>query len=333
MKLQTMFNKMIEAGRKAAWRDDAVFEAQLAERRREYEGLTGSAKRFFDTERLQNPFGCSRICSGDPETDIRAMAVGINCTLSDLLYVERLRDQGRRVDAYLSHHGIPPAGNAYEDINNTHLQVLLDYGVEEETARRAVADAIRGYHLRMGGEPWGFERYTDMALFCVHNPMDNLFGLHAAQAIAREQPRTVAEVIDVLLDMEEFAISARAGVPPKIAAGSPDADAGHVYIDVLGGICLNDDELTALLATGRVQTVLRLTYNNCIRVCRQAGVNLVFIPHNAHDNVGINLMLDQLTAEEELDIIPMDLFYRVPRPPKTDFAWPAAWRKVKAITS
>jgi len=331
MKLKTMFNKMIEVGRKAAWRDASVLEAQLAARRQEYEGLTGTAKQFYDTKRLTNPFGCSRISSGDPELDIHGMAVGINCTLSDLLYVERLRDRGRRVDAYYSHHGIPPAGNIYEDINYTHHQVLLDYGVPAETAQRVVSEAIHGYHLRMGGEPWGYERYTDMALFCVHNPIDNMFTLHTAQTIAKEQPRTVADVIDVLLGMEEFAISARAGVPPKIAAGSADADAGHVYIDALGGICLNDDELTALLATGRVQTVVRLNYNNCIRVCRQAGVNLIFLPHNAHDNVGINLMLDQLTAEEELDIIPMDLFYRVPRPAKTDFAWPAAWRPATRV--
>jgi hypothetical protein len=152
--------------------------------------------------------------------------------------------------------------------------------------------------------------------------MDNLFALHTTQLIAREKPHTLSEVIDLLLSMEEFAISARAGVPPKIAVGKPDADAGHIYVDALGGICLNDDELAALLGTGRVQTVLRLSYNNCIRVCREAGVNLIFFPHNCHDNVGINLMLDQLTVDEELDIIPVDGFYRVPRAAKTNFEWP-----------
>lgn len=322
MKLQTMFHKMIEVGRKADWRDEATFEAQLIARRLEYEGLTGTAKEYYDTERLWNPFGCSRICAGDPELDIRGMMVGINCTLDGILYAERLRDRGRRIDLFLAHHGIPPSGNIYEDITNMHYQVLIDYGVPAETAERVVTDAIRGYHLRMGGEPFGFERHTDMALFNVHNPMDNLFALHSAQLFAQEQPRTLAVMIDLLLSMEEFAISARAGVPPKIAVGNPDADTGHIYVDALGGICLNDDELAALLATRRVQTVLRLNYNNSIRVCREAGVNLIFFPHNAHDNVGINLMLDQLTVDEELDIIPVDGFYRVPRAAKTDFAWP-----------
>ena len=322
MKLDRIFRKMIEVGRKADWRDEATFEAQLADRRREYETLAGTAKRFYDTERLWNPFGCSRICSGDPEMDVREMAVGINCTLESILYVERLRDRGRRIDAYLSHHGIPPAGTIYEDINNTHYHVLVEYGVPAETARRIVDVAIRGYHLRMAGEPFGFERYTDMALFNVHNPMDNLFALRASQLFARKKPGTVSEVIDLLLTFEEFAISARAGVPPKLAVGNLKAPAGHIYIDALGGICLNDEELPALLATGNVQTVIRLTYNSCIRICREAGVNLILMPHNAHDNLGINLMLDQVTAEEEIDIIPLDLFYRVARPPMTDFRWP-----------
>ena len=322
MKLNTMFHKMIDVGRKADWRDEPTFAAQLVARRQEYAGLTGTAKQFYDIERLWNPFGCSRISSGDPELDIQGMAVGINCTLSGLLYVERLRDQGRRVDAFLAHHGIPPAGSNYEDINNTHYQVLLDYGVPEETAQRIVMEAIHGYHLRMGNEPFGFERHTDMALFNVHNPMDNLFALYTAQLFVREKPRTLAEVIDLLLSQEEFAIAARAGVPPMIAAGVPEAEAGHIYIDALGGICMNDEELTALLATKRIQTILRLTYGNCIQICQQAGVNLIFFPHNAHDNVGINLMLDQLTTEEALDIVPLDGFYRVPRPAMVDFAWP-----------
>jgi len=313
---------MIEVGRKADWRSEATFEAQLAVQRREYAMLTGTAKRFYDCERLWNPFGCSRISAGDPELEVRGMAVGINCTLADILYVEKQRDQGRRVDAFLAHHGIPPAGTIYEEINNTHYNVLVDYGVPEETARRVVDDAIHGYHLRMAGEPFGFERCTEMALYNVHNPMDNLFALRASQLFAREQPKTVAAVIDLLLSFEEFAISARAGVPPKIAAGAPDAEAGHIYVDALGGICLNDDELPALLATGKVQTVIRLTYNNCIRICREAGVNLIFMPHNAHDNLGINLMLDQVLAEGEIDILPVNLFYRVPRAPMTDFQWP-----------
>lgn len=322
MRLQTLFDKMIDVGKKADWRCESDFYAQLNDRRLEYHALSDLAQRYYDSERLANPFGCSRICAGHPDLDVRGMAVGINCSLSDLLYAERLRDQGTRIDAYLAHHGIPPAGTAYEDINNTHFYVLRDYGVPEEVAHRVVDDAIRGYGLRMVGEPFGFERYTDLALFNVHNPMDNLFALHATQLFASENPQTLNEVIEVLLSLEEFAISARAGVPPRIAVGSPSSPAGHIYVDALGGICLNDDELSALLATGRIQTVLRLNYNNCQRVCREAGVNLIFFPHNAHDNIGINLMMDQLLAVDTFDIIPVDGYYRVSRPVKTDFSWP-----------
>ncbi len=322
MELQRLFQKMIDTGRKAEWRDDATLEAQLAERRAEYETLTGYEKRYYDLNRLANPFGCSRICAGAPDLDVRGMMVGINCTLADLLLAERLRDTGRRIDAYCAHHGIPPSGDLYPDINNTHYHVLVDYGVPAETARRVVDDAIRGYALRMGNEPYGFERYTDLALFNVHNPMDNLFSLYTSQRIARERPETLADVIELLLTIEEFAIDARYNVLPEIAVGAKSSSAGHVYIDALGGICLNDDELTALLATGKVQTVIRLAYNNCLRVCRDAGVNLILMPHNAHDNIGITLMLDQVCADEPLDIIPTDGFYRIPRAPLTDFTWP-----------
>lgn len=322
MQLGHMFRKMIEVGRNAEWRDAATLDAQLAQRRAEYDALTGYEKRYYDRERFTNPFGCSRICAGAPDLDVRGMMVGINCTLSGILYAERLRDKGRRIDAFFSHHGIAPSGDLYPDITGTHYNVLVDYGVPEATARQIVDRTIRDYTLRMGNEPSGFERHTDMALFNVHNPIDNLFGLRTARQIASEQPGTLAELIELLLTLEEFAIDARANVLPEIAVGTPGSAPGHVYLDVLGGICLNDEELTALLATGKVNTVVRLAYNNCIRICRDAGVNLVFLPHNAHDNVGINLMLDQVLAEAPIDIVPVDGFYRVARPPMTDFRWP-----------
>lgn len=317
-----MFRRMIAVGRKADWRNEATIERQLAQRRAEYEALTGTARTFYDPQRLWNPFGCSRISSGRPDLDVRGMIVGINCTLAGILYAERLRDRGRRLDAFLAHHGIPPSGSLYADINNVHYDVLVDLGVPEETARRVVNNAIRNYRLRMGNEPTGFELHTDMALFSVHNPMDNLMALRTAQLLAREKPRTLSDVVDVLLTIEEFALSARAGVPPEIAVGSSDSPVGAIYIDTLGGICLNDDELSALLAAGRVHTVLRLTYGNCIRICREAGANLIFIPHNASDNLGINLILDQIIAEESIDIVQTDSFYRIPREPMTDFHWP-----------
>jgi len=322
MQLERMFRKMIDVGWKAEWRDQATLEAQLVQRRAEYEALTGYEKKYYDLERLKNPFGCSRICSGAPDLDVRGMMVDINCTMSGILYAERLRERGRRIDTFFAHHGIPPSGDLYPDITGTHYQVLVDYGVPELEARRIVDRTIQDYTLRMGNEPAGFERHTDMALFNVHNPIDNLFGLRTARQIAREQPETIAELIELLLTMEEFVIDARYNVLPEIAVGTPGSKVGHVYLDVLGGICLNDAELTALLATGKVNTVVRLAYNNCIRVCREAGVNLVMLPHNAHDNVGINLMLDQVLAEEPIDIIPVDGFYRVQRPPMTDFRWP-----------
>jgi len=322
MTLRQMFRLMIEVGRRADWRDEATFEAQLAARRAEYEALGEAERRFFDTERLWNPFGCSRICSGEPDMEVRGMVVGINPSLAAVLYAERLRDGGLPVDALLTHHGMPPAGTIYDDINNTHYHVLRDFGVPEDTARSVVQEAINGYYRRMVGEPTALEQNTDLALFSVHNPMDNLTGLFLTQLMARRKPRTVGEVVELLLELEEFAIAARGGIPPRIEAGSPDSPAGTVYVDVLGGICLNDRELGALLETGNVQTVIRLNYGRCIELCRRAGVNLVLFPHNAQDNVGINLMLDQVLAAGPVEVFPTDGFYRVEREPLRDFQWP-----------
>ena len=325
MKLDQMFRMMIEVGRKADWRDEETLEEQLADRRRRYDALTGSARKFFDTERLWNPFGCSRICSGDLEADIRGMVVGVNPSLAGILYAERLRDSGHPVDAFLAHHGISPAGTIYEDINNTHYYVLRDFGVPQDTAREIVQRAICGYTLRQVGEPTSFDLNTDLALFNVHNPMDNLTGLYLSRVFERTAPRTVGDVVEALLSVEEFAIAARGGIPPMVGAGSAEAEAGAIYVDVHGGICLNDEELAALLATGNVGTVIRLGYGACRHVCEEAGANLILYPHNAHDSVGINLILDLIAAEDPIEVFPTDGFHRVERKAMTDFQWPEAY--------
>lgn len=323
MLLKKMFDTMIEAGWKSDWRDRSTLEKQLAQRKAEYDALTGYEKRYYDRERLVNPFGCSRIAAGSPDLEIQGMMVGINCTLAGILYAERLRDKGRRIDAFLAHHGISPAGSLYADINNTHYDILREYGVPEPTARQVVDQAIRGYELRMSNEPTGLEQHTDLALFNVHNPMDNLAALYLIKLFARNKPRTLNDIIELMLTIEEFAIAARYNVTPEIAHGSPGDRAGHIYCDGLGGISLNDGELKALLSTGKVDTVIRLNYNNCLQVCREAGVNLIFKLHNAFDNLALNLMLDQVLATGNIDIVPVDGFYRIERAPMTDFNWPA----------
>ena len=73
------------------------------------------------------------------------------------------------------------------------------------------------------------------------------------------------------------------------------------------------------ICTGFDYTV---SFDRSVAMIREAGVNLIMLPHNAHDNVGINLMLDQVLAEEPIDIVCTDGFYRVQRAPMTDFRWP-----------
>ena len=78
MRLKDIYRIAVETGIAADERDRAEIDRVLAEAKKSYDKLDEDEKPFFDTEKLTNPYADTRICEGDPETDVRSMLVGID---------------------------------------------------------------------------------------------------------------------------------------------------------------------------------------------------------------------------------------------------------------
>jgi len=114
MKLADIYQTCVRVGREHDARDAAAIQEVLDETRRAFDKLEESDKRFFDSEKLTNPYADTRICAGDPDLDIRGMIVGVDMETAEVLLADRLREKGVPIDLVFAHH---PEGPGYANLH------------------------------------------------------------------------------------------------------------------------------------------------------------------------------------------------------------------------
>src|SRR5687768_882093 len=94
-------------------RGEDALRRQMAAAQSEYEALPDWRRPYFDLERTRNPFGDVRIANGPEDVELRAILLGINIGLPELLLADALRAKGRPIDAVIAHHttgiGVAPS--------------------------------------------------------------------------------------------------------------------------------------------------------------------------------------------------------------------------------
>jgi hypothetical protein len=323
MNLRELCDTSIRLGVALDVRGAAALQQMLEARRREYEALPEWERPYFDQERLRNPFGDVRIAYSprDPgEIEVRTILQGINIGVPELLLADRLRAAGTRVDAVISHHtnGMGVAASLREDIMSVNVDYLANAGVPPAESERCINPYIHDGWLNLQD----FNRHgPDTAkllgfpLACIHSPADYYTG-EAVRALMEEtRPQSVADVAHALYAFPEVQSAARLGVGPRIMSGDASWPAGRIMYKFGGGRVLPPDAYRLLGAAG-VNTVLQHGGSSAhFRAAQEAGVALVRLPHAASDNIGINLLLDDVErAHGPLHVVPCNSFERIERP-------------------
>ena len=83
VRLDEIYKIAVQAGRDADPRGAERLEKELAAAKKEYDELKEKDREFFDLERLTNPYADTRILNGAPETDVRAVLVGIDMEVGE----------------------------------------------------------------------------------------------------------------------------------------------------------------------------------------------------------------------------------------------------------
>ncbi len=317
MKLSDIYRIMVEAGIAADARDRDEIDRVLAAARAEYDKLEEDEKRFFDTERLTNPYSDTRICAGDPDAEIRGVLVGIDMEVGEVLLADRLREKGEPIDLVLAHH---PEGPGFANLHKV-MPMQADLWAAQGVGIGA-ADALiapRAEEVRRKLMPANHYRAIDAARLLgfasvsCHTPADNSVNAFVQRFVDEQAPATLGDLVKALRTIPEYEDAARKGYGPALISGSASARPGRMVVDMTGGTEGPIDALERLSAAG-VGTLVGMHYSEEHRKkAEELKLNLVIAGHVSSDTIGMNLVLDEIERAGDVRIVCTSGMVRVSR--------------------
>ncbi len=298
MKLQEMYKIAVRAGRGVDPRGEKGIARILEEARKAYDDLPPDRQWEFDTESLTNPFADTRILVGDPDVEVGRLLVGIDIMVGEILLADRLRQNGKGIDAVLAHH---PDGRALADLEavmGVQADIWRRYGVPISFGDAAMAtrrqEIMRGFHAENTDQSPAAARLLGIPLMCCHTPADNSVNAFLqAQCDELDEDSTLDDILDLLKGMPEYREGVIRGAGPRIFQGDPGHRVGKIMVDMTGGTSGPEEAVDRLAAAG-VGTILGMHMGEGHRKRAEAAhLNVVIAGHHASDSLGMNLIIDE----------------------------------------
>lgn len=317
MKLADLFKKAIATGVANDPRGKDAVQKALDAKKKEYEDLKGDEKEFFDAESLENPYSDSRLLHGTGEEEIASAMVGIDLEVGEMLVAEALRARGKKVDLLIAHH---PEGRAYANlygVMNMQSDILGRFGVPINVAEDLMEKRIKDVERRL--MPVNHTRAVDAAklldipYICLHTPADNMVVTYLQRLFDDKKPYDLSDILDLLRKIPEYRVAMGHGAGPKILIGSKQRKAGRIFVDMTGGT-EGSKEIFASLATSGVSTIVAMHLSDDHRKeAEKSHMNVVIAGHISSDNVGLNLLFDEIMKDSPVELIECSGYRRVSR--------------------
>ena len=317
MKLKKIYDLAVKCGKFSDPRGAEGVEKELIRVRKKYDDMTEKKKLLFDKESLVNPFSDTRILYGTGEEDVKTILVGVDMEVGEVVLADRLREKGKRIDLVLSHHPEGKALAALSDVMKLQTDVLLKYGVPVNVSEALMEERMQ--EVKRCFLPINHNRAVDAAkildipFMCVHTPTDNLVQKFLNNIFNEKKPEFVSEIIDILNDIPEYrqAISLNAGV--CVISGTDGRRCGKIMVDMTGGTEGSKKIFENLKNSGVSTIVCMHLSEEHLKEAKSNHLNVIVAGHISSDNIGINLLIDELDAVEDLNIIECSGFTRVKR--------------------
>lgn len=317
MKFIDIYKKAIETGIGNDPRGIDAVSKELEARAKEFEGLKDKDKAFFDKESLTNPYSDSRILNGTGDEEIKTVLVGIDIEVSEVMLTDALKIRGRQIDAIISHH---PSGKAYANLHSVmYMQsdILGKFGVPINIAEDLMDGRAKEVQRRImpvnHTRPVDAARLLGIPFMCLHTPADNMVATYLQELCDGNKPYSLSDLLDLIREIPEYKDGAMNGAGPNILLGSPSRKAGKVFVDMTGGT-EGSKEIFQSLSLSGVNTILGMHLGEEHRKeAEKHHLNVVIAGHISSDNLGINLLLDQICKVSPLETVDCSGFKRVKR--------------------
>jgi putative NIF3 family GTP cyclohydrolase 1 type 2 len=156
-------------------------------------------------------------------------------------------------------------------------------------------------------------RLLDIAFVCVHTPADNHAYSFVSKTLKEARPKLVGQIVDLLKAIPEYDEAETNCSGPKIILGSPNRQAGEIFVEMTGGSEGHKDIYDKLYKAGvRTLVSMHLSEDHFKKVL-DANLNVVIAGHISSDTLGLNLLLDKIEREQKFSIISFSGFRRIRR--------------------
>jgi hypothetical protein len=317
LKLQKLYEFVIQEGIKADPRSASEIKALLEAEKKKFKKLEKKDIPFFDQDRLFNPFADSRILYGNGETEVTTAIVGIDMEVGEMVLVDRLREKGKKIDLVIGHH---PDGHAlanFYEVMSLQANIFSDQGVPisvaENLTKERMNEVGRSVSSANHMQTVDAARLLDIPFMCMHTPADNHVYSYLQGLFDRRKPTQLKDVLDILNEQPEYKNASKKNSAPFILCGTPESKAGKVLVDMTGGT-EGSREIFARLAQQGVSTIVCMHLSEAhFKKARDEKINVINAGHIASDNLGINLMLDKLCKKAKIAIMEASGFRRFAR--------------------
>jgi len=317
VKLRKIYETVVAKGIEADPRGKKAVLKTLERKNESYKGMKKEDKEFFDLESLANPYADTRILHGTGDEEIKTVIVGVDMEIGELILADRLTEKGQKIDLVIAHH---PEGKAFANFYEVmHMQadILNRFGVPINIAEDLLEGRIKEVERRL--MPANHTRAVDaaklldMPFMCMHTPTDNMVATYLQKLINRKKPDTLDDILKILLDIPEYREAAHNNAGPKLLIGSKERTAGKVFVDMTGGTEGAKDIFESIANSG-ISTIVGMHLSDEHRKkAEKHHLNVVIAGHISSDNLGINLMLDELQKKGSLKILDCSGFRRFSR--------------------
>ena len=317
MLLRDIYETIVVKGIENDPRGKEMVIKTLAKKKKNYEDMKDVEKEFFDMESLTNPYYDTRILNGTGNENIKIALVGIDMEMAELLLADRLKSKGKKIDLVMAHHPEGRAFASFYEVMHMQADILNKFGVPINVAESLLEGRIKEVERRLS--PANHSRAVDVArlleipFLCVHTPADNMVACYLQHIFNEKKPETLEDIIEILRTMPEYREAAKNNTGPKILLGSKDRRAGKIFVDMTGGTEGAKDIFESLVNSGINTIVVMHLSEEHRKEAEKHHLNVVNAGHIASDNLGMNLMLDEIEGKGNMEVLSCSGFRRFKR--------------------
>ncbi len=316
MKVTEIFDLGLKMAIQADPRGEAGVEKYLKHRQKQYEKMSEKEKGFFNTELLKNPYADSAIHNLAEDKEVRRVLVGIDIGQAELLLASQLNERGKTIDLVIAHHPIGKTLASLHDVMAMQVEIYEQAGVPIHVAEKITEKRIQEVGRSL--LPVNHYRVVDIAKLLninflnTHTITDNLVGKFLHDYLSSKEPYNLEEMLDMLLDLPEYAQARKMGFGPSIFSGKKQNRVGKFLVEMTGGTN-PADEVYAELSRYGISTIVGMHMKDAPRkLAEKNNLNVLIAGHMSSDSLGMNLFLDEL-EKQGVEIIPCGGLIRVSR--------------------